>query len=127
LIFYQLRSTHTENPVKAKDPVCGMMVDPAAARGGSAEHAGKTYYFCNPRCAERFRAEPAKYLSSDYKPAGMAGMGMVAIGGIKPAPATPPPTPKTAQFAVRYICPMDPEVSETKPGACPLCGMALEP
>ncbi len=107
-----------------------MMVDPATARGGSAEHAGKSYYFCNPRCAERFRAEPAKYLSPDYKPAGMAGMGMVAIGGIKPAPAPPPgpPSPATKPSpGVRYICPMDPEVSETKPGACPICGMALEP
>jgi len=116
--------------VKVKDPVCGMMVDPATARGGSAEHAGKSYYFCNPRCAERFRAEPAKYLSPDYKPAGMAGMGMVAIGGIKPARAAPPgPPPPAAKLApgVRYICPMDPEVSETKPGACPICGMALEP
>jgi len=57
-------------------------------------------------------------------------MGMVAIGGIKPAPAAPaaPPAPPAAkpEPGVRYICPMDPEVSETKPGACPICGMALE-
>ncbi|MGO9210166.1 MAG: heavy metal translocating P-type ATPase [Terriglobales bacterium] len=119
-------STSTENPVKVKDPVCGMMVDPATARGGSAEHAGKAYYFCNPRCAERFRAEPPKYLSPDYKPGGMAGLGIVTIGGIKPAPGPPPPAAKSAP-GVRYICPMDPEVSETKPGACPICGMALEP
>ena len=106
------------------------MVDPATAHGGSVEHASKTYYFCNPRCAERFRAEPAKYLSPDYKPAGMHGMGMVSIGGIKPVPAAPsgPPQPSPKPAAgVRYICPMDPEVSETKPGACPVCGMALEP
>ena len=124
-------SAHTDNPLRVKDPVCGMMVDPATARGGSAEHAGKTYYFCNPRCAERFRAEPAKYLSPDYKPAGMAGMGMFAIGGIKPAPSVPSATPQSPTVpkaaGVRYICPMDPEVSETKPGACPICGMALEP
>ena len=101
---------HTENPAKVKDPVCGMMVDPATARGGSAEHRGKTYYFCNPRCAERFRAEPAKYLSPDYKPAGMHGMGMVTIGGIKPAPAVAPaPASRAAKSRVRYICPMDPE------------------
>jgi len=121
-------SAHVENPPKVKDPVCGMLVDPATARGGSAEHAGKTYYFCNPRCAERFRAEPAKYLSPDYKPAGMHGVGMVAIGGIKPAAAVAPaPSPPAAKSGVRYICPMDPEVSESKPGACPICGMALEP
>ena len=28
---------------------------------------------------------------------------------------------------VVYVCPMDPEVRESKPGACPKCGMALEP
>jgi len=107
-----------------------MMVDPATARGGSVEYAGKSYFFCNPRCAERFRAEPAKYLSPDYKPAGMHGMGMVTLGGIKPAPAVPlqpPSAPEIAKSVVRYICPMDPEVSEAKPGACPVCGMALEP
>ncbi len=124
-------STHPENPARVKDPVCGMMVDPATAHGGSLEHAGKTYYFCSPRCAESFRAEPAKYLSPDYKPAGMHGMGMVAIGGIKPAPVSPPGPPPPAKAApsakIRYICPMDPEVSESKPGACPICGMALEP
>ncbi|MGC2323105.1 MAG: heavy metal translocating P-type ATPase [Terriglobales bacterium] len=124
-------SAHAEDSVKVKDPVCGMMVDPATARGGSFEHAGHTYYFCNSRCAERFRAEPAKYLSPEYKPAGMQGM--IAIGGIKTAPAAlpvppaPPSASKAAPSAVRYICPMDPEVSEGKPGACPICGMALEP
>ena len=122
-------SNHAGNSAKVKDPVCGMMVDPVTARGGSAEHSGKKYYFCNPRCTERFRAEPARYLSPDYKPAGMHGMGMVPIGRIKPAPATPAPphSPPRPAADARYICPMDPEVAETKPGACPLCGMALEP
>ena len=41
------------------DPVCGMKVNPASARGGSYEHAGHTYYFCNPRCRERFANAPA--------------------------------------------------------------------
>ena len=40
------------------DPVCGMKVDPATAKGGSHAHAGKTYWFCNPRCRERFAANP---------------------------------------------------------------------
>ena len=82
-------STHADSPVQVKDPVCGMMVDPATARGGLVEHAGKPYYFCNPRCAERFRAEPAKYLSPDYKPGGMHGMEVVTLAAIKPAPAAP--------------------------------------
>jgi Cu+-exporting ATPase len=45
------------------DPVCGMKVRPGTARGGSHEHAGQTYYFCNPKCRERFKAEPERYLS----------------------------------------------------------------
>ena len=60
-------SAHS-NPANVKDPVCGMMVDPATARGGSAEHAGKTYYFCNPRCRERFLASPERYLTAPVSP-----------------------------------------------------------
>jgi Cu+-exporting ATPase len=36
--------------------------------------------------------------------------------------ARPEPKPGT-----RWICPMDPEVESDRPGACPKCGMALEP
>ena len=45
----------------AIDPVCGMTVDPAHA-AGSYEHAGKTYYFCNVSCLNRFKADPSRYL-----------------------------------------------------------------
>jgi len=97
-----------------KDPVCGMMVDPARA-AGKHEHGGKTYYFCNPRCLEKFRAEPEKYL---------APASLVSLGG----PAAPTPAPKPAPpSAAMYTCPMDPEVRQPKPGPCPKCGMALEP
>ena len=27
----------------------------------------------------------------------------------------------------QYVCPMDPEIRQSAPGACPKCGMALEP
>ena len=43
------------------DPVCGMEVDPAKP-GATAQHSGKTYYFCCSHCAARFKAEPQKYL-----------------------------------------------------------------
>ncbi len=89
-----------------RDPVCGMMVDPAHA-AGKAEYQGKSYYFCNPRCEQRFGAEPGKYLAP------------------KPAPAAAPPA-KAGEKQI-YICPMDPEVRQQGPGACPKCGMALEP
>src|SRR5216683_2340382 len=82
------------------DPVCGMRVDPARAAGRHA-HAGRTYYFCNPPCLERFRTNPEDYL--------------------RPAPAPP------AAFVGEYVCPMHPEVVRSEPGSCPICGMALEP
>src|SRR5262245_57819786 len=86
---------------QVRDPVCGMTVVPGKAKGGSATHGGREYWFCNPRCRERFIADPAKYL-----------------GG------TPLATPATAGAV--YTCPMDPEVRRDAPGDCPKCGMALE-
>jgi len=42
---------------RVKDPVCGMMVDPARA-AGQHSHKGTTYHFCNPKCLDRFQADP---------------------------------------------------------------------
>ena len=121
------------NPEKTivKDPVCNMDVDPATARG-SAEYKGQTYYFCSPGCVTRFNADPEKYLAPRPPAAGLLKTQMVQIGGIIPAPAAAPPVTKLApdqaagKGTVTYVCPMDPEVRESKPGACPKCGMALE-
>ncbi len=85
------------------DPVCGMKVDPSAAKGGSFTHAGTTYFFCNPKCNAKFAADPASFLRPTQAP----------------LPAQPPGT--------IYVCPMDPEIRQNHPGACPKCGMALEP
>jgi Cu+-exporting ATPase len=46
----------------AKDPVCGMTVDPAKAAAQS-EHAGRTFYFCAVRCKQKFDANPEQYTS----------------------------------------------------------------
>ncbi len=51
------------------DPVCGMTVNPATAPA-SAEYQGKTYYFCNPTCARRFRDDPEHYLLSSLSVVG---------------------------------------------------------
>jgi YHS domain-containing protein len=44
----------------AKDPVCGMEVDPARA-AATVEYQGETYYFCSPGCKAAFEKEPEKY------------------------------------------------------------------
>ncbi len=62
----------------AKDPVCGMSVDPAKA-ASTAEYDGKLYHFCSRSCGEKFRKDPARYLTVSSKPVGMTGM--VQIGG----------------------------------------------
>ena len=49
--------------VTVKDPVCGMNVTPGLAKGGSAVHAGHEHWFCNPKCREKFVADPSKYLA----------------------------------------------------------------
>ncbi|HXH07774.1 MAG TPA: heavy metal translocating P-type ATPase, partial [Vicinamibacterales bacterium] len=90
------------------DPVCGMTLDPAEA-AATVEHDGRTYYFCMTSCADRFRASPERYLDRVARGGGAAGA----------VPAAGP--------GLTYICPMDPEVRADGPGACPVCGMALEP
>jgi Cu+-exporting ATPase len=92
-----------------KDPVCAMDVVPGQAAGGSAEHGGTTYWFCNPGCRQKFLADPARYLTT--APAAKAGPAAVAA----------------AADTRIYTCPMHPEVRKVGPGSCPKCGMALEP
>jgi Cu+-exporting ATPase len=84
------------------DPVCGMTIEETDAVG-THQQDGVTYYFCNPSCLERFKSDPKQFLESV-------------------APPTAPP-----RAGASYICPMDPDVHSSKPGACPKCGMALEP
>jgi P-type Cu+ transporter len=93
----------------AIDPVCGMKVDPVDARY-QFEYHGQKYYFCSAACREKFKAEPAVYLETQKVPVAK--------------PATPAPKPSEPRI---YTCPMDPEVRQAGPGACPKCGMALDP
>lgn len=63
-----------------KDPVCGMDVNPTAAKA-TAEHEGRSYYFCCSHCAEKFKASPAQYLNS--APKHMASSGpFVQLGAV---------------------------------------------
>jgi len=113
------------DPVKCKDPVCGMMVEPEKA-AAKVEHAGKPYYFCSKHCSERFSREPEKFLAAP----GTAGMGHSpafsehgAMQHSEVAALRPPADGKN----VRYTCPMHPQIIRFGPGSCPICGMALEP
>ncbi len=63
--------------VSAKDPVCGMAVDPAQPRG-KAEHEGQSYYFCSPACMHKFVSSPEKYLSASQKQAIVPAQGGIA-------------------------------------------------
>jgi P-type Cu+ transporter len=109
--------------------VCGMNVDPTKAKHVS-DHGGKKYYFCCAPCVEKFQTDPKKYLRA-LPPAKAAGL--VMLGAARSAPPAPLHLMKPQSGAARvpvstaYVCPMCPEVRETKPGACPSCGMALEP
>ena len=92
---------HSNRPETAVDPVCGMIVDPAkTSHRHSHEH--RAYYFCSTGCHSKFAADPQKYLDSN---------------SAAPAPIA----------ATIYTCPMHPQIRRAAPGACPTCGMALEP
>ncbi len=87
---------------KVKDPVCGMWVDPASTPH-KTPFEGKEVFFCSAGCKAKFEKEPQRYAAEDLKPQPEAPAGTI------------------------YTCPMHPEVRQVGPGACPICGMALEP
>jgi Cu+-exporting ATPase len=99
---------------KVVDPVCGMQVDPATARGGSHLYKDRTYFFCNPKCREKFQTDPESHLK--------ANLSHPANSGPNKMEATAPSAGKT-----QYTCPMHPQIVRDEPGNCPICGMTLEP
>lgn len=89
---------------EALDPVCHMLVKRSSA--GKLAHQGITYFFCSPHCIAKFSKDPAAYIKPvepDIQISTTAGDDQV------------------------YTCPMHPDVVRDGPGACPICGMALEP
>ncbi|MGE4014209.1 MAG: heavy metal-binding domain-containing protein, partial [Alphaproteobacteria bacterium] len=87
---------------KVKDPVCGMDVD-SHATPHHAIHDGQSFSFCSAGCRTKFVADPARYLKHEAAPIEKVPDGTI------------------------YTCPMHPEIRQVGPGACPICGMALEP
>lgn len=98
-----LSTSIKDESVVMHDPVCGM--DVIAVEGTPTDDfEGTTYYFCHPGCRDKFHNDPRKYLSPQ-----------------------PDMVPVATKLGTEWTCPMHPEVSSLKPGACPKCGMALEP
>ena len=106
--------THSPEPAchdragraEIRDPVCGMAVTLESRH--HHDYRAQTYYFCCNGCRQKFVASPETYVDSD-------GKALPRKSGVAGAPGT------------AYICPMCPEVRESKPVPCPSCGMALEP
>jgi P-type Cu+ transporter len=97
------KSNIPEGAETAKDPVCGMTV----AIGPETRHAAfqeKTFHFCSDKCQTKFKDDPWFYAQGRAE-------------GRK----------KTVAVDTQYTCPMHPEIVRDAPGACPICGMALEP
>ncbi|MEH2564635.1 heavy metal translocating P-type ATPase [Bradyrhizobium sp. AZCC 2289] len=92
---------HAHSHATARDPVCGMSVDPATGKH-RFDYRDETFHFCSAGCRTKFADDPAAYLE-----------------GSKPKADVPD--------GAIYTCPMHPEIRQAGPGSCPICGMALEP
>lgn len=97
---------------KLKDPVCGMAVTELSSH--VYNYKNKPVYFCSAGCKTKFATDPAKYSVYD-------STSETSTLVTKPSPSETIPTGSI------YTCPMHPEIRQDHPGACPKCGMALEP
>jgi P-type Cu+ transporter len=130
-----------------RDPVCGMIVDPAAGKP-TAEFEGHLYHFCCDACRTKFLADPNAYIQARDPVCGMTVNRATArhflkhdgrkfyfcSDGCKAKFESKPEdylngrsNPRPMPVATRYTCPMHPEIISDRPGDCPKCGMALEP
>ena len=94
-----------------KDPVCGMTVTEQSPH--VFNYKNKPVYFCGAGCKAKFVANPTQYLTDD--------------ANAETTLAKPLESPETIATGTIYTCPMHPEIRQDHAGACPKCGMALEP
>lgn len=140
-------SAARESAAVIRDPVCGMTVDPQAGKP-TAEHGGRQFHFCSSGCQTKFIQNPDAYIEADDPVCGMKvdrasakhflrhegkGHYFCSAGCMAKFEKAPQdylgdrPAPKPAPAGTQYTCPMHPEIVRDGPGACPICGMALEP
>ena len=102
------------------DVVCGM--DISTDTEFQTVEDNETYYFCSIHCQDKFEKDPYMYMHKHEEEEdclSCASLEYPEVSAIK------------AKIDVDnnaiYTCPMHPEVQQKVPGACPKCGMALEP
>ena len=93
--------------VQHTDPVCGMEV--VSDTPYQSEWGSRKWFFCSAACSQEFAQAPEKY-AAEFKSNQKEGR----------------PHKGVSQKRI-YSCPMHPEIRQEGPGACPKCGMALEP
>ncbi|MFU8828540.1 MAG: YHS domain-containing protein [Phycisphaerales bacterium] len=103
------------------DPVCGMAMTPGS-EAERIEHEGVTHLFCSKQCADKFRSDPERYLSSGDPDADATDHSCCS----HKQPGHPSHANDGHADAI-YTRPMHPEVLQVGPGDCPKCGMAIEP
>lgn len=84
---------HADSGTALRDPVCGMIVDPAAGKP-MLDHAGHRYHFCSSACRDKFKAAPDIYVSAKDPVCGMD------VARSKPYTAKPPVSAITTPMAV---------------------------
>jgi len=121
----------TNNQTTATDPVCGMQVSPEHAI--KSEYQGKSFYFCSESCRKKFDKNPEGILAERSKKeaekasaSSESGHGCCSGHEAAPIALDSRLLPLDSSQAV-YTCPMHLEIEQIGPGACPLCGMDLEP
>jgi Cu+-exporting ATPase len=107
-----------EKYMKAMDPVCGMTIE-KMDEAATFVYQGKTFSFCSTTCKDKFEKDPEAYTGG--KTVGATEQGAMKL----PAPRSDEQHAHSAK--AEWTCPMHPEIRQEGPGACPKCGMALEP
>ena len=76
------------------------------------EYKGSAYYFCNPKCLDKFKKNPQTYINRLADPSLSAALSPVMM-------------PESATG--KYTCPMDPEIITDGPGVCPSAAWPWNP